>query len=346
MRRELHVRFCEGGGVQLPSATRLFDRLRAVPGVESAALSNILPASGFSPAGSFVTELDQRPDAAHRPRAGFRAVSIMYFDSLRIPIVRGRSFSAADREGSQQVAIVSASQAALLWPGRDPIGQRLALDEAVAGWVTVVGVAGDVSMYNWWDGIDLTAIYVPFRQAPPRGALQVVMRTRGDGASVAGSVRAAVATVDPLLALDRLRTMEQAIDESTFGLRFVALLIGISGLIALALSFVGVYSVMAYTVTQRRTEFGVRMALGATAADVLRLTIAQAGAMTGIGVGIGLALAVLLGNLLSSAVFGVVSLDASIFVSVSIVVGGVSLIGAYVPARTSSRLDPAAILRT
>jgi predicted permease len=329
----------------------LAERIAALPAVEGVALANVLPASGWSPTVTFRTEEDRTPDAARLPRAGFRTVSAGYFETMRIPIVKGRTFTGVDREGSQEVAIVSASLAARLWPGRDPVGQRLQLDEArkadndAKGWVTVVGVARDVTMYNWWDGIDFTAIYRPLRQAPPVGEVKVVLRTRGEAADAGSALRKAVSSVDPLLAIDQLRTMEQAIDSSTFSLKFLATLIGISGAIALALSFIGIYSLMAYAISQRTKEFGVRMALGATSADVLRLTVKQAGVLTGIGIALGLVLAATLGSLMSSAMFGLIALDPAIFAGVSLIVGAAALIAAYVPARKSLALDPATIMR-
>jgi putative ABC transport system permease protein len=326
-------------------ASRLLERLEAVPAVEGAALANVLPAAGWSPAAAFAIEEDPNPDPAARPRAGFRAVSTGYFDAMRIPIVRGRTFSIADREGAQPVAIVSASLAARFWPGRDAIGRRLRLDDPALAWVTIVGVAGDVTTYNWWDGIDLTAVYVPLRQAPPAGGLSAVVRSRGEPTSLAGAVRAAVASVDPLMAVHGVRTMEEGIVASTFGLHFLATLMGICGGIALALSFVGIYSMMAYAVSQRMREFGVRLALGATAGDVLRLALTQAALLTAAGLVIGLIASVILGRLLSSALFGLVALDPVTFAAVTLVLALVSFAAAYVPARRTMRLDPSAILR-
>jgi hypothetical protein len=292
-----------------------------------------------------VVEEDPIPDPARRPRAGFRLVSSGYFETMRIPIVSGRAFSSFDREDTQQVAIISASLGARLWPGRDPVGRRLRIGDTVTTWVTVVGVAGDVTMYNWWDGIDFSAVYVPLRQAPPTGGLSVAVRTRGEPTAVTSAVRVAVGSVDPLLAIHGVRTMEQAIVASTFGLNFLASLMGICGGIALVLSFIGVYSMMAYAVSQRMHEFGVRIALGATARDVVRLTLKQAGTLTVVGLTIGVVSAVILGRLMSSALSGIIFLDPTIFVAVSTILAVISLGAAYIPARRSLRLDPATILR-
>lgn len=326
-------------------ADSLLERVESLPAVEGAALANVLPAAGWNPTVAFVVEDDPIPDPARRPHAGFRAVSSSYFETMRIPIVSGRAFSSFDREGTQEVAIISASLAARFWPGRDPIGNRLRLDDSAIGWVTIVGVAGDVTMYNWWDGIDLSAIYIPLRQAPPAHAISAVARVRGEPTAIASAVRTAVASVDPLMAIHAVRTMQQAIAGSTFGLNFLAVLMGICGAIALALSFVGIYSMMAYAVSQRQHEFGVRMALGATARDVLRMALRQAAMLTALGLMAGLVLAVILGRLMSSALFGLVSLDPTTFAAVSVALAIVSMTAAYVPARRSLSLDPTTILR-
>jgi predicted permease len=326
-------------------AGRLLAQIEALPAVERAALANVLPAAGWSPTVPFVIEEDPNPDPARRPHSGFRVVSSGYFDAMRIPIVSGRAFSSFDREDTQQVAIISASLAERFWPGRDAIGRRVRLDGSTAGWITIVGVAGDVTMYNWWDGIDLSAVYVPLRQAPAGTALSAVVRSRSEPTALSGPLRVAVASVDSRMAVHGVRTMEQAIIDSTFGLNFLATLMGICGGIALVLSFVGIYSMMAYAVSQRLHEFGVRMALGATARDVLRLTLKQAGVLTAAGLAIGFAAAVILGRLMSSALFGLVSLDPATFGAVSLALALVSFVAAYVPARRTLRLDPSTILR-
>jgi putative ABC transport system permease protein len=326
-------------------ASALLDRIEAIPGVEGAALANILPAAGWSPTVDVTIDGDAVDDPARRPRAGFRAVSSGYFATMRIPIVGGRSFSTADREDTQHVAIVSASTATRFWPGRDPIGRRLRLEGTTATWVTVVGVAADVTMYNWWDGIDYSAVYVPLRQSTSLAGISAAVRTHGEPASIGSGIRSAVASADPLLAIDRVRTMQQAIVDSTFGLSFMATLMAICGAFALVLSFVGTYSMMAYAVSQRIHEFGVRMALGATGRDVLRAALKQASVLTGIGLIIGLLLAAVLAQLMSSAIAGILVLDPAIFLSVGLLLAIVSSVAAYVPARRSLRLDPAKILR-
>ena len=332
-------------GARREFATELLARFRAIPGVERAAISNILPASGWSPASSFVVEHDPIVDAARRPRTGFRAISPEFFDTLRIPILSGRAFTSIDREGGRPVAIVSASLAQRYFAGQDPVGKRVRLDGSNAEWLHIVGVAGNVRMFNWWDGEDSLAVYVPLRQVPVGGLAYAVLRTSGDPLSLTAQTRGAVTSVDPFLPVSNVRTMSQAIADSSSGLTHMALLMAICGGIGAILSIVGIYSVMSYTVSQRMHEFGVRLALGASARDLLRLTLTEAGVLTGLGLTIGLVLAVVLGRILATALFGLISLDPATFLTIAAGLAVVSIGAACLPARRALRLDPSTILR-
>lgn len=327
-------------------AARLLAGLESLPAIERAALTNILPASGWNPTSPFVVEGAPEPasPSAQRPQTGYRMVSPGYFETMQIPL-RGRAFNEFDREGTQPVVIVSAAMAQRHWPGQDPIGRRVRIERFGGEWLNIVGVAGDVRMYNWWDGEEnLSAAYVPFRQTPFGGVLQVAVRTNADPAAVAGSIRTAVAAVDPLLSV-RARTIRQAIAESGAGLTHLAAMMAVCGGIALLLSALGIYSVMAYEISQRTREFGIRIALGATIPGVLKLTMKQAGAMTAIGILLGLAMALALGQVMAGALFGVVPLDAWLFLLASVVLATVALAAAGLAARRVVRLDPLTALR-
>lgn len=326
-------------------AADLVTELEAIPAVERAALASVVPTAGWNPAVPFTIEDQPFPDPARRPRTGFRIVSPGYFDVMRIPLKSGRTFSHVDREDDQPVAIVSASLAERYWPGQAPTGKRIRLDGPHSEWRTIVGVAGDVRMYNWWDGEDPVAVYIPLRQSPPAGLVHAVVKTTRDPGSIVASVRQSVRSVDPMLPVSGVRTMQQAIAESSAGLSHMASLIGVCGGIGLVLAVVGIYSVMSYTVSQRAHEFGIRMALGASAPELMRMTLMRAGALTGFGVALGSLMAVAFGRLMSSALFGVVSLHAMTFLGVGAGLAFVSLAAACVPARRTLRLDPAAILR-
>jgi len=333
-----------------PAARREFaraflQRLEPLPMVERMALASVLPAGGWSPAASVQMEDHPEPDPARRPRVGYRSVTPEFFETMRIPIERGRSFSSNDGETAQPVAVISASMAERYWPGEDAIGKRVRLDAVSDAWLSVVGVAGDVRMYNWWDGDDERAVYVPFRQAPPGGTLHAVLRARGEPLALTGAVREALRAVDPLVPMDQVRTMQQAIGDSTAGLTLMASLIGLCGVIAFALSIVGIYSVMVYAIAQRTREFGVRMALGATPRDVLRLTLKQAGLVTTAGLLIGMLVAYVLGTMMTSALYGIIPLEPMSFLWATSGLAIVSLGAAYVPARRVLRIDPVRILR-
>jgi putative ABC transport system permease protein len=326
-------------------AADLINRLEAIPAVTGAALASVVPGGGWNPVKPFEVQQQPIPNPAQWPRTGFREVSAGYFDTMRIPIVTGRTFSTIDREEGEPVAIVSITFAARYWPGQDAMGNRLRLDGPDSKWLTVIGVAGDVRMYNWWDGEDFAVVYVPLRQSPPGGLVHAVIRTEGDPGSIAPPAREAVRAVDRQLPVSGVRTMRQAIADSSSGLRHMAMLMGICGGIGAILAVVGIYSVMSYGISQRMHEFGIRMALGATAAQVLTMTLAQAGAVTGLGLALGSLLAVGFGRLLDAALFGTVSLHVTPFVLGSAGLAIVSLIAAWMPARRMLRLDAATILR-
>jgi predicted lysophospholipase L1 biosynthesis ABC-type transport system permease subunit len=231
------------------------------------------------------------------------------------------------------------------WPGQNPLGRLVRIDGVGHDWLSIVGVATDVKMYNWWDGDDERALYVPFPQAPPGGIIHAVLKARGEPLGLTRAIREALRAVDPIVPLDQVRTMEQAIGDSTTGLTLMASLIGVCGTIALALSIVGIYSVMIYAITQRTREFGVRMAVGASPRDVMRLAMKQAGWVTATGLGIGALVAFVLGRAMASALYGVIPLEPAAFLWATSALAVISLGAAYVPARRILRLDPVRILR-
>jgi putative ABC transport system permease protein len=283
-------------------------------------------------------------DPALRPRTGYRVISPGYFETLRIPILKGRGFDAADEENGQPVIVLGAALAERFWPEQDPIGKRLRLDEHEE-WLTVVGVAGDVNMYNWWDGADQSAVYLPLRQAPVPQSLQFAVRTRAEVTSF-GSLRETLHSIDPVLPLDNPRTMRQAIDQATRGLTWMGSLLGTCGGIGALLAVLGIYGIMAYTVAQREHEFGVRMAVGATRRDVVRLTMRQAGLVTGVGMFFGALLAWGFGRAMASAMAGVISIHAGAFLVVCPSLALVALAAAYLPARRAALVDPMEALRS
>jgi ABC-type antimicrobial peptide transport system permease subunit len=199
-------------------------------------------------------------------------------------------------------------------------------------------------MYNWWDGEDALAVYVPLGQAPPGGVVQGILRVGGDPAVAAAGLRAAVRSTDASLPVDGVRTMRQAIADSTVGLSQMAGVMAACGCLALVLSLVGIYGVVSYAVSRRCHEFGVRLAVGATSGAVMRLVLGQALALTAVGVATGLLLAGVLGRAMAAALFGVVGLEPVAFAATSLLLATASIGAALLPARRVLRLDPARIL--
>jgi putative ABC transport system permease protein len=317
------------------------DRLHSIPGVESAAAINVRPSHVGNVARPI--DIDGQPvaDPSRRPEAGFRAATTELFDTLRIPIVRGRGFTSGDREDSQPIAVVSQSLAQRYWSGMDPIGQRLRIGSGP--WLTVVGVCGDV-IQDWFLERSRATVYVPYAQSPT-GNLALLLRTRGDPTTVASQARAAVRVVDPSQPVFDVMTMREALRDRTVGLRFIAGVMAVFGGLALVLAIIGTYSVMAYFVTQRTHEIGIRIALGATPGDVLRLTVTHSGRLTAIGVLVGTGLALVLGRLIDAGLIGSASTDGRMILIVAVVLACAGLAAGYIPARRAAAIDPIAALR-
>ena len=341
MRLVLPERVYPDETTQRQFTTRALDALRAVPGVEIAAISNVLPAANGNSTRS--VEADGHPiaDPRAQPSVASRLVTPDYFAMMRISIQRGRAFTAADREDSGKVAIVSENMAKKLWPGEDPIGRRVKVKGGP--WLTVVGISGDV-IHDWFDSRNEPTLYRPFTQAPA-AEFSIGLRTSGDAAALAGAARKALLGVDPTQPVFSLRTQRAAISERTVGLQYLAAIMTVFGVLALVLAAVGLYAVIAYLVAQRRHEIGLRMALGASAGDVLRMTVGQALRLTLVGTGIGLALSIALSRLMEAGLLGIASGDARILAGFSAVLIGTALLAGYIPARRAAAIDPMVALR-
>jgi putative ABC transport system permease protein len=331
-------------GLQRRFARDVVDRLRELPGAVEAGATTILPSSGNNR--SRHLRLEDRPDEepSRRPSVDIRSVSPSYLATMDVPLLQGRTFTAADRDGALPVALISRNMARTYWPDADPIGRRLRLgDEENAPWLTVVGVVGDV-LQDWFNRRMTPTVYVPFEQQPRLG-LAFVVRANGDPASLAAAARAAVQAVDPNQPSFDVMTMRRMISDKTIGLQFAAALMGVFGALSLVLAIVGIYGVMAYSVTQRTHEIGVRIALGAQARDVLRLTVGQTARLTGIGVAVGLVLAVLLGHVMSTALFGAYSLEPGMLAALALGLSAIALLAGYLPSRRALRVNPLTALR-
>jgi putative ABC transport system permease protein len=322
---------------------RLLDGAANLPGVVRAASATAVPSGTSNQRRDLV--IDGRPVDPNRtpPLVNYRAVSPGYFDVMRIPVRRGRAVDARDREDAEPVAVISQSMADRHWPDASPIGARLQLGDDVSRWWTVVGIAGD-TIDDWFGSRNSPTVYVPVEQAPS-AVVNLVLRSDDDPALLAEPARRLLANVDPTLAPFQISTMTEAVRVRTTGLRFVGGMMAGFGLVALALAAIGIYSVMAYYVAQRRQEIGIRMALGASARDVLVGTLSGGGRMALLGIAIGLALGLLLARVVENLLFGVVAMEPWLMAAIAGLLGAVALLASLVPARQAARVDPVIALR-
>jgi predicted permease len=280
------------------------------------------------------------------PSAAIRSVTADYFRVMRIPLVRGRLLTDADTATTQRVAVISERMAQRYWPNQDAIGRRFKAGpvESSDPWITVVGIAGDV-LHHWFNNERGPAFYIPFEQSPSSSMVVVARVRSGEPTAVVPIVRQEFAAVDPQQPIFRVRSMKQVIADSSIGLSYIWVMMAIFGAIAFVLAAVGIYAVIAYGVSQRTHEFGVRIALGAARSDVLGLVVRHALMLAGAGIVIGLLGAFGLGTLLASRLFGVVSMDASTFIFVAAGLTAVAALAGYIPARRATRVDPVIALR-
>ncbi|HEV2385994.1 MAG TPA: ABC transporter permease [Candidatus Acidoferrales bacterium] len=326
-------------------------RLSAIPGAQAAATFTTFPLSNNGVAWHDF-QVAGRPDqqAGSLPGAVVQITSPGFLSLLRIPLVAGRDFSATDGADTLPVTIVSGRLARRFWPAGGALGRQIRLVRAGAPgpWLTIVGVAGDV-LWDWTDQTPELTLFQPYTQAPAAESLLAV-RDGGHPESLAGVVRAQMATVDPDLPLaggvDRqMETLSQAIRESIVGLNFIAGLMAALGIIAFCLATVGVYSVMAYSVIERTHEIGVRMALGASAGSVVRLMLRRGAQLLAVGLVIGFPLSYALARLLGGLLYGVRSNDSVAFAGAIAMLGFASLAASYIPARQAAQADPVDTLR-
>jgi putative ABC transport system permease protein len=322
-------------------AERVLARLDRLPAISRSAVTNVLPYSGEDFQSRFWRE-DVPPREADAARAGGRSVTPSLFASLGVPLVSGRLLEASDRADTPPVAVVSRSMAERFWPNQPPLGKRFrtAPDGPL---IEVVGVVGDVAQHWLVDPIR-PSFYRPVAQQPP-SSFYIVLRTVADPVQLSASLRAAVQAEDAELPVVGMRTMEGVIEDQTVGLRFAGRTLGVIAIVSGVLSSVGIYSLMAFLFGRRTREMGVRMALGATRGDVIRLACRQALRLTLAGVGVGLVLAFLVGRGLESVMFGLVTTSPALVAGLAALLTAIGLLASYLPARRVSRVEPTIALR-
>jgi len=274
------------------------------------------------------------------PSAG---VTPDYFRALRIRLLHGREFTSADRAGAQRVAIVSEAMARRFWGTSDVVGRQYRHGGADSPWITIVGVARDVPIVSPGE-TPRPFVYRPFDQGG-FGRAALVVRGGGDADALIAAIRQDVRAIDPLIPLMQPAPMQGHIDRSLAAPRTAARLLTALGAMAVLLACVGIYSVVAFSVARRRNEMGVRMALGATAPQVVRMVVREMAQLVVIGVAAGLALGAFIAPALRSLLIGIQPLDARTFAAVSAAVAAVALVTAWLPARRAAEANPAAVLR-
>jgi putative ABC transport system permease protein len=320
-------------------------RLRALPGVERAEVTAALPSS--DDAWDNDAQIENRPLDPGQSRIALRlVVSAGYFGEFHIPLISGRTFSSSDDLRSQPVAVISRSFASRYFPGENPLGKHIRMgtpgnDETP--WLTVVGVVEEAT-YSLIQSERPAAVYMNVAQLPPDGIIFAIT-TSGDPMIVAPSARKALAVIDPALPLTGVETYAQLTREKLTGMFFVAALLGVDALVALLLSAIGIFGVMANLVGERTREIGVRLAMGARREDVLKMILRRAAWLTGAGVSIGLVLALALARGVASLLHDVSPNDPAVFSTITATVIAVALLASWLPARRASRIDPIVALR-
>jgi len=325
---------------------QLIERLRNLPGVKSVAGINPLPLSNTNFSSRFIVEGAPFVPLADRPYAGVRVITPDYFQTMSIPNLRGRSFTEQDRENTPRVIIVNEALASRYWPNEDAIGKRLDFTEEDSGkqeWLEIVGVVGNVR-HKALETEVMPEAYLPYKQSP-ENFMNLVVRTTTDPASMVPAIRSQVLSVDQDQPVSDIMTMEQRVAKSVAAKRFVMFMLGAFSILALGLAAVGIYGVMAYLVTQRTQEIGVRMALGAQKSDVLKLVVSKGMALAIIGTAIGLVASLALTRLMRSLLFEVTPTDWLTFVTASTVLLIAALLASYIPAHRATKVDPLTALR-
>jgi putative ABC transport system permease protein len=333
--------------MQYPDSTRvtafhseLLRRLREVPGVQSVGAAMNLPLQGGSGI-AYSVEGEAKPEKGKEPIALFNAITPGYLESMSIRLLEGRAFTDGDRSGTPLVALVNETFAKRHWPDGDPIGKRI--EVGTSGVREVVGLVHDSRDFGPDDDPPLM-IYLPAFQRVQRG-LAYTIRSDQPPAVVTSAVREALAKLDPTLPLFSVQTMGEVIELEQRGEHIMPRLLTTFGAVALVLAIMGVYGVMSYSVSQRTQEMGVRMALGASRGDIVRLVLRQGGLLAGIGLVVGLGLAALTTRTLSVFLLGVSAYDPTIFAGVSAALVAAALAASLVPAGRAVKVDPLVALR-
>jgi putative ABC transport system permease protein len=326
---------------------RVLEKLRAVPGVESASTVLTFPMHRQI-LGNLSFTIEGRPEESETPPvAGYQVVDPDYFATMSIPLLRGRLFDKGDTDGALRVALINQTTANRFWPGENPIGHRVSwgFDENEDRiWVTIVGIVGDVHV----EGLDIPPrpeTYLPFAQ-DPFTFMTLILRTGDDPGSFAPELRRAVNEIDPNQPVNRIKTMDAVLVTELAQRRFNMLLMGTFAGVAVLLVAVGLYGMLSFSISRRRHEIGIRRALGALPRDIATQFISDGFRMIAFGLGIGLAATLVVARFLSTQLHGIRATDPLTYFLAALVLIGVGLLACYLPARRAARVEPMAVLRT
>jgi putative ABC transport system permease protein len=324
----------------------LLREVAALPGVSAGALNSNTPASNVdNPSTLFTVEGSPVQKASEIPSADVETTSPNYFQALHIALLTGRSFTDADAASAPSVAVISEGMAKRFWPDGAALGRRFKLGapDSDRPWLTVIGIVCDVRQ-NWWNPPGRPVIYQAFLQNPERG-MTLLLRASSRPQNYAGPLREIVRNLDPDVAVNGLTTLEREVADSIAIVRIMGMLMGIFGAVALALSAIGVYGVLAESVAQRKREFGIRLALGARPADILRQVVWHSLKLTSIGLAIALPLSLLISRTVSHYVFGLITMNLGVPLFFAAILMAVGVIAAYQPAARAMHVDPIVALR-
>jgi putative ABC transport system permease protein len=324
---------------------RALDRVRALPGVESAAFGTAIPLTGNHDRTDITVEGMPLPKPGSFPHPDVHIVTPDYEKTLGIRLLRGRGFTPADRENAPRAAMVNATVAQRLFPGADPIGKRFTFgnEPGRATWVTIVGVLADTKMYGLANPARLE-VYVPFRQAASNGMVLLV-KSGQEPTALVSAIRGIVASIDREQPIFRIATMQEVVNASVSTRRITLILLGLFSALALVLAGIGIYGVISYSAAQRSREIGIRMALGAQRGDVIRLVLAQGGKISAAGILIGSAASLGLTRLMAKLLYSVSVVDPATLAVVAFLLALIATVASYIPARRTLRVDPLIALR-
>jgi putative ABC transport system permease protein len=336
---------------------QMLERVRALPGVESAAGINHIPLTGDMWDRTFLIEGRPKPAPSDTPDAVYRIATPGYFQTMGISLIQGRDIAATDDATAPPVVVINERLAQRYWSSGSPLGQHMAIDPGDSGgpliWTTIVGIVKDSKQRGWTSAPDPEMYLAAFQTKEFLGGastaaasyITLVVRAAGDPAALTSSVKSAIWSLDSDLPISSVITMDEAVAQANAQPRFEMLLLAVFAVVALVLAAVGIYGVMSYSVARRTHEIGIRVSLGASRADVLRLIMRQGLVLAVAGSAAGLVAALLLARLMTKLLYGVPPTDPVTFVCVAGLLILVALVACYVPARRAMRVDPVTAMR-